>query len=538
MHKRATYAMFIVGLATLLLGALRLTLYTRATEVKAGDATRLSITIGTTDMITSLDPAQSYNFHDWEIFYNTNSGLLTYVPGTTQLIPGLAITMPEVSPDGLMYTFTLRPNLQFPDGTPLDADIVKWSIDRVSALEGAPSWLVTVFISEVQVINDTTIRFVLKQPCAFFPLLTTLAPYYPVNPNCFPGNHFAPDNTCGGIGPYTIIGWTKGVSMELKANPNYYGPSPQTPYITIKYFDSAVEMRQALENGEIDVAWRTLTPADYQALKANPDFKVIEGSGPFIRYLCFNTSASPFDEVNVRKAIAAAVERQSIAHNVFSDTMSALYSMVPIGVWSHRDSFLDSYGERNLNQARTLLRQAGYSETNKLMMDLWYPLEHYGPLEPDFAEALAAEIEETGMVSVTLHSAEWLTYINLIGKMPAFLLGWYPDYLDPDDYTFPFAHSTASADMGIFYDNPQMDELLERGQTITPIQGPEREAVYVQIQELWAEEVPTIPLLQGKLTAVTRKEVHNLIISPTGLLPYFTICRYRVYLPLLVHNYP
>jgi len=540
MSNRIVCIALVVALPVLLIAALWVALDTYSAKAQGQNAAQQSLIIGTTEDITSLDPAEAYSFHDWEILYNVGSGLLTYVPGTTELAPGLAITMPEVSPDGLVYTFTLRSGLQFPDGTAFYADAVKWSIDRVIALRGDPSGLVTNFVSEVQVVDSTTVRFVLNQPSALFPMLVATAPYYPVSPNCFPTYQFDPNSTCGGLGPYTIVTWTQGISVELRANPGYYGPRPQTPSIIVRYFDSASDMRQALEDGEIDVAWRTLTPADYQELRANPNFNVVEGGGSHIRYLCFNTTTSPFDDARVRTALAAAVDRQTIAHEVFSDTMSALYSMVPEGMWSHCDAFLDLYNQRNLGQARTLLRQAGYSETNKLVMDLWYPLEHYGPLEPDFAAALKANIEETGMVSVTLRSVDWSTYLSNIGAgtMPVFLLGWWPDYLDPDNYTWPFVHSTSSGNFGIFYNNPEMDNLLEEGRATTPIQGAAREAIYVDIQELWAEEAPTIPLLQGTLIAVTQDDVRDVIISPSGLLPYFTMGRYhKVYLPLVVRNY-
>lgn len=540
MSKRIVCIALAVGLPVLLLAVLWVALDTYSAKAQAQNAAQQSLIIGTTDEITSLDPAETYSFHDWEIFYNVGSGLLTYVPGTTELAPGLTITMPEVSPDGLVYTFTLMSGLQFPDGTPFNAHAVKWSIDRVMALGGDPSWLVGDFVSEVQVVDSTTVRFVLDQPFALFPALVATAPYYPVSPNCFPPYQFDSSSTCGGIGPYTIVTWTQGVSIELRANTGYYGPCPQTPSVIVRYFDDASEMRQALEEGEIDVAWKFLTPADYQELRADPNFNVVEGGGSHIRYLCFNTTTAPFDNASIRGGLAAAVDRQTIAHKVFSDTMSALYSMVPEGMWSHRDAFLDLYGQRNLTTTRTLLRQAGYSETNKLAMDLWYPLEHYGPLEPDCAAALAADIEESGMVSVTLRSADWSTYVDNLGAgtMPVFLLGWYPDYLDPDNYTWPLAHSTYAADVGIFYNNPEMDTLLEAGRATTPVQSAAREDIYVQIQELWAEEAPTVSLLQGTDIAVTQDEVRGVTISPSGLLPYFTMGRYyQVYLPLVVRNY-
>jgi hypothetical protein len=112
--------------------------------------------------------------------------------------------------------------------------------------------------------------------------------------------------------------------------------------------------------------------------------------------------------------------------------------------------------------------------------------------------------------------------------MPVYLLGWWADYVDPDNYTWPFAHSSASGGLGIFYDDEQMDDLLEAGRATTPVQGPAREAIYHEIQERWAEESPTIPLLQGKQLAVTRNGIRGVALSPLIAFPLSTIWDARV----------
>jgi peptide/nickel transport system substrate-binding protein len=538
MFKQIKFMLIPMGLAISLIAGLQMLIFTFHVNAMSPSKSTPTLTIGTTRSITTLDPAELSGDQEMEILYNAGSGLLTFVPGTSELVPGLAIAMPEFSSDGLVYTFTLRSGLQFPDGTPFDADVVKWSIDRVAALGGGISYMVTEYVSQTKVIDSSTVQFVLKQPVAFFPQLVANLPYYPVSPNCFPTYQFDPNSTCGGIGPYMIVKWEHGVSIELMANPDYYGQLPSISNIILRQFNSAAEMRQALETGEIDVAWKELSNLDYQELKTNPNLNVVDEPAGRIRYLCFNTTTVPFNNANIRVALAVAMDRETAAQTVFSDTRTALYSMVSEGIWSHQDSFLELYGQRNLELAQTLLAQEGYSETNKLAVDLWYPLDHYGPLEPQFAAALASNIEETGMVSVTLHYANWYEYWGTIGSgvMPVFLLGWFPDYMDPDNLTWPFAHSSSSGGFGIFYNNLEMDTLLEVGRITTPVWGAAREEVYADIQNLWAEEAPTIPLLQEVSTAVTQDEVHGINISPLGRLPYFTIYWYKLFLPMLVRN--
>ncbi|MGD1996095.1 MAG: ABC transporter substrate-binding protein [Anaerolineae bacterium] len=474
--------------------------------------------IGTTDSVTDLDPAQSYDFHTWEIHHNTMDTLYTYIPGTTELQPALA-TGYDVSGDKLEYTFYLREGLEFPDGTPFTADAVVWSINRVMRLEGDPSWLVTSFVESVEAVDEYTVKFTLASAVGFFPQLVATQPYSPVSPECYPEDDFDSDSTCGGIGPYTIESWARDEEIVLQADPDYYGDAPAHSDVVVKYYEDSTAMRLALDNGDIDIAWKTLTPSDYADFEDNPDFNYYEGPGAYIRYVCFNVTTEPFDDPLVRQAIAYAIDREAISGTVFQDTHQSLYSMVPMGMETHMDAF----PERDLEQARALLAQAGFDEDNPLQMDLWWTTDHYGPTEGDVATVIKQALEETGVIQVNLQSAEWATYTDYMGPgtMPVFLLGWYPDYLHPDNYSSSWAACDASEDLGIFYCNEDMDALLEQGRlTADP-----SEDIYSQIQTLWAEEVPTIPFTQGALLLVTQPNIGGVELDPTMFLHYFTLTK-------------
>jgi peptide/nickel transport system substrate-binding protein len=534
----------LVGTPTVLLVvALWTAMASPSAVVEAQGGPQLTLVIGTTDEVTSLDPAEAYDLGSWEILYNVASGLLSFVPGAGELAPGLATAMPTVSPDGLVYTFTLRSGLKFPDGTAFNAYDVKNSIERVIAHGGDVRLLVTDYVSKVETVGSYGVKFTLKEPFAFFPTLVAMAPYYPVSigEGCFDYGGLNPNCTCGGIGPYTIVGWDHGVSIELEVNPDYYGPPPATSRIIVRYYGTSADLRQAVEDGDVDMAWRTLSTDDYQALALDPDIQASESDSGYIRYLAFNTitETPPFDNANIRSAIAAAVDREGIVHDVFTDSMSPLYSMVPQGMWSHVDSFFDLYGERDLTATVALLEAEGYTETNKLEFELWYPVDHYGSTEPEFAAAIEEDLEESGVISVTVKGEAWADFRDdfMAGQLPAFLLGWRADYMDPDNYSWPFGYSMQSQDMGIFYDNPAMDELLESGRETTPVRGGARQVIYQDIQELWAEEAPTIALLQGLNFAVVEKGVRGVHPAFFELLPYFTLYRSAGYLPLLMRNY-
>ena len=400
------------------------------------------IILGTTDKITVLDPAKCYDFYTWEIFNNIGEGLLKYKPGTTEIVPGIAESY-EVSEDGKVYTFHLRSGLKFTDGTPLDASAVKYSIDRVMKLGLDPSWLVSAFVEKVEVVDELTVKFILKKPVSYFPSLVATVPYFPVSPKSYPADKMA-EPLVGHYGPYKIKRWIRDVELVLEANPDYYGTPPKTKEFIIKFYKDASTLRLAVETGEIDIAWRTLKPTDILDLKARGVLTIEEVPGPYIRYLVLRCNQAPFNDVRLRRAIAAAIDRNKICNEVYKGTVEPLYSMIPEGMWSHIDAFKEEYGVRNLTLAKELLKEAGYSEENPFEFELWYTPTHYGDLEADVALVIKESLEETGMMKVTLKSAEWATYAAEYiakGVMPIFLLGWYPDYLDPDDYTTCFLHS-------------------------------------------------------------------------------------------------
>jgi len=479
------------------------------------------IVIGTTDKVTDLDPSNAYDFFTWEVLNNIMEGLVKYKPGTDEIVPGIAERW-EVQENGKVWIFYLRKNVKFADGTPLTAADVVRSIKRVMRINGDPAWLVTEFVEDVVAIDDYTVKFVLQRPVGYFLAVAATPPYFPVHPN-YPDDKIVSDATWGGAGPYRIKEFKRDQYIVLEANPYYYGEPPKTKTVVIRFYKDAATLRLAFEKGEVDIAWRTLRPTDYEDLKKNPNYKVLEIPGSFIRYLVINVKTPPMDNVLVRRAIAAAIDRKEIAEVVFLNTMEPLYSLVPKGMWGHIDVFLDKYGDGNIDLAIQLLRQAGYSEAKKLRIELWYTPTHYGDTEVDVAQLIKEQLEKTGLIEVELKSSEWATYVDQLrkGQMMICLLGWYPDYIDPDNFLYPFLHSEANKWTGTGYANPQVNTLLEEA-SIKPDQAVRAE-LYKQVQQILAEDVPFIPILQGKLLIVLHKNVEGVMLGPTMLLYYWTI---------------
>lgn len=218
-----------------------------------------TIIIGTGDRVFSLDPNDAYSVHDWEILKNTGLPLLKVAPDGQELVPGAA-ELPEISPDGLQYNFRLKPGLTYADGSSLLAQDYVYAFQRLETLHGEISGLITQYVAGVTAPDESTVVIQLKYPAAFFPALAATTAFVPVNPAEFSLEELNPfPNELNGTGPYRMVSHEPGESMLLEKNPFYLEPDqPAIPNVLIRYFSDPVSLSRALEEGEIDIAWRGL----------------------------------------------------------------------------------------------------------------------------------------------------------------------------------------------------------------------------------------------------------------------------------------
>ncbi|QTA38026.1 peptide ABC transporter substrate-binding protein [Thermosipho ferrireducens] len=476
-----------------------------------------AIVIGTTDKIRTLDPANCYDYFSSNILQNVLAGPVDYEIGTANIKPWLFEKW-EVSEDGLIYTFHIRKDAYFEDGTQIDANVFKFSFDRVMKLNGDPAFLLTDVVKKTEVVDKFTFKVTLKYKFSAFVSVLGYTVAFPVNPKVVPENAFY-DFAPSASGPYKITEWIRDVRIVLEENPRYFGPKPKTKKIIIQFYENSQQLRLALETGEIDVAYRHLDPRDILDLQNVPGIKVYLGPSPQIRYLVVNVQQKPFNDPLVRQAIALAVNRKTITEDIFVGLTKPLYSMVPAGMWSH----VNVFPERDIAAAKEVLKLAGYSKANPLVIDLWYTPSHYGTTEADVAQVLKEALEETGMIKVNIKYAEWSTYVEyfLNGTMGLFLLGWYPDYLDPDDYLWPFLSVNGAKSLGSFYENKTVENLMIAGRAATNQFS--REMIYKQVQNFHASDVPYIPLWQGIADCEAWDYIKGIVLEPTQIFRYYIL---------------
>jgi len=507
---------------------------TTTPTTSAGPQYKDTIVVGTTDSVqTTLDPADAYDyFANDVVMYNVGGGLVDYAPGTTTIVPNLATSW-TVSSDGLTWTFNLRQGVKFADGTAFDANVVKYSIDRQMAIDEPEGPFAGVgldtLINKTVVTGPLQVQFVLNQPFSAFLAMVAFNAMFPVNPNVAPMhaivNYTGTVNTevPNDIGPYMLSNWQrtagKDVEMDFVPNPNWWNVSsgyPKTKNIIYKFYSDSTTLNLALQSGSIDIAYRQLAPADIQSYQSNTKFKVWQGPGQFIQYLVFNEKQAPFDKVDVRKAIATALDRSLITNTVFLGQTVPLYSMVPIGMSYHTDSFKTMYGDADTAKATSLLQSAGYSTSNPLKFTLTYPTGHYSSTDGT-ASALKQALEKTGVIQVTLANEPWANYKASTGadQLQVYIYGWYPDFIDPYDYTYPFLPPDGVGFLHTHYLSPTMSQLLHQAAGNTdPTAFPK---IYTQIQDQVATDVPMVPLFQGTTIVITNPAVGGIVLDPTTI---------------------
>jgi peptide/nickel transport system substrate-binding protein len=478
-----------------------------------------TIVIGTTDQPDKLEPADSYDFPGWWTIGQTHEGLLSLNPRTEEVEPGLASSW-TVSANGLVYTFKLRQGVTFTDGEKFNAKAVKQSFERALKLNGDPVFLLER-IKSVEAIDDYTVRITLSAPDATFPnKLAFIAPAFITSPKTFTGKTatetFAVTSARGtvGTGPYKLVQYKKDEIAVFEAYDKYWGDKPKTKRIIVRYFPGqggASTLAMALRKGDVDIAWRTLNPEDLGAFKSNRDVEVIKGVGGLsVRFAAFNVKYKPFDDPRIRQAFAYAVDREAIVSRVFGGLNTAAYSIVPIGLQFR----YETYPKRDLNKARQLLQAAGYSERSKLAINLWYDSSGHYSKEPDVAAVVKATLEETRLVDVKLQPLDWGTFVQKFtsGETGFFLLGWYPDYLDAENYLTPFLATSGSPSLGIFYGDPATDKMLD--EVVAANDRKTRDSLFKKIQQSMAETVPIIPLWYNSSEhyAVARKGISGLYL--------------------------
>ena len=477
--------------------------------------------MGTTDRVTELLFANSYDHYTWHVLRATSGALMKLDPDTLKLKGGIAESW-NISDDGLEYTFHIRPGITFWDGAKCDAHAVKWALDRTLRLDGPKGGVGLIkVIDHIDVLNDLTVKITLKQPDAVFLLRMeeSMAPALIYSPKSTPENEFA-QGRYAGIGPYKLVEYVPDQYVKYEAYAGYYGEPPKSKLVIEKMYADAAALRAAIEAGDVDFVFRTLSPQDIKDLEKNPNVVVkFFPPSPGVRYMLFNVTQPPVNDPLVRQGISYAVDRQAIIDQVFAGTVDPIYTMVP-KVDPPFFGAIDVFPERDLEKAVTLLKKAGYDKNRPLEVNLWYTPKHYGTTEADVAAVLKGSIEETGVVKISIQVLEWGAYVERMGAggFDMFLLGWHPDYLESSNFLAPWTTESPEGLGTYFNKHPNFDAYKHiMDVALATVDTAKRSKLYQAIQLLSVQDVPWIPLwsMTDEMVVAWRPNVHGAYLDIT-----------------------
>ena len=454
----------------------------------------------TIEPMVTLDPHMTVANTDYRETYLMYDRLVTYRGSSTTAAPMLAKSW-DISEDGLTYTFYLNDGAKFHDGTPVDADAVVASFVRALKLGEQGGWASTYagLLDEksVKAVDRLTVEFNLKD--RFAPFIPTLAVQALGIVNVPLAMQHETDGDLGkawlsqneaGSGCFMLKEYAANERIALSAVKDYWGGAPKIDEMIVQIITEASTQRLMLETGEIDGAENIPTIA-LDEMRKNTDMHVVDDPGFFIMFLILNTRKTLLKDVRVRKAIAHAVDYDSMIRDIVFGRASRLQSSLPKG-FPDADETIPLYNY-DLEKARGLLADAGYEKGLELNM-LIYPSEDWIKIATQLQSTLA-EIN----VKLNIQQYAWPTYIQMLsnGDHDLGMMAWTPDYADPHmQVWFYFYSKNAGPGWNFgFYNNPKVDDLIIAGRS--ELDATKRQEIYSEIQKVTVDEAPYIWLYQG-----------------------------------------
>ena len=462
--------------------------------------------------------------------------LVEFERGSTTIGPGLAETW-SVSDDGLEYTFNLRKGVKFHTTeffTPsrdFNADDVVFTFKRQLDKEHAwhqytagTAWeyfngmSMPSLLKDIVKVDDNTVKFMLTRPEA--PMIANLGMDFAsivskeyADKLAASGNKEDMNQKPIGTGPFKFLAYQKDAVIRYQAHDTYWAGKAAIDDLVFAITPDASVRHQRLKAGECHFNPYP-NPADLAAIKEDATLKLPQQEGLNVGYLAYNTTVAPFDNVNVRKALNMAINKQAILDAVFQGAGSAAKNPIPPTIWSYNDAITDD--PYDPAASKKMLSDAGVSG---LEMEIWaMPVQRpYNPNARRMAELLQADFAAVG-VKVTIVSYEWGEYLKRSkakDRAGAVLLGWTGDNGDPDNFLAVLLGCDAVGGSNrAQWCNKEFDDLIKKAKTVSDMA--DRTKLYEEAQVVFKREAPWATIAHSVVFKAMRNEVEGYKIDPFG----------------------
>lgn len=487
-----------------------------------------TIVVGLVAEPTSMDPQQVTDTNSARAQGSMFESLTTFEPGTFDLAPGLAESW-DISDDGLTYTFHLRDGVTFHDGTPFNAEAVKFNLERIldeshPYYDTGPFPFATFYFGAIDTIDatdDLTVTMTLSEP--FAPLLNNMATStgFISSPDAIKEHGADYNQQPVGTGPYRFVSWEHGTRITMEANPDYWGGEPAVANLVFRPITEEQTRLTELLSGGVNFIV-DVPPDNVAQIEADSNLQFVEQPGAHIWWLSINTQIKPFDDVRVRQALNYAVNKEAIVDGILQNTGEVAHTVVPpVLEWAYNpDAMKYPYDP---DKARELLEEAGATD---ISTTFWVTESGSGMQSPKtMAEAIQADLQQVG-INTEIVVMEWGAYLdkynNGMGDEAGLAeMSWHFGSGDPDvvlpltlqgDAVPPDGFNTGA------YKNDRVDELLQKTREVTDVD--ERGDMYKEIQEITSEEAPWLFVDNAKQNAAMTANIKGFVLSPTFLLDF------------------
>ncbi len=485
------------------------------------------------DNITSLDPHESFEATGGQICGNLYQRLVTPDPKQADKVIGQLAKSWEVSSDNSTYTFHLDPAAKFADGSPLTAEDVAFSIERIVKLDKSPAFIINQFgftkdnVTQLVTAKDAhTVEMKLGAPAAESFLLYCLSATVGCvvskkaclanqQNNDF-GNGWLKQHSAGS-GAFTLRTWNASETVILELSPQFTAQS-KIKRVILKHIADPAAQALMLKKGDVDVAY-DLTTEQLLPLQNDSSVSLVKERLSAIMLMSCNTTHELLKKPQVWQALKWALDYESIQKNILSQTYSVHQSFLPGGFPAALD---DTPFHKDVAKAKALLAEAGYPDGFEITLD-HYSMQPY----PDIAQAVQTQLGAIG-IKVSLIASE---NRQVLTKMRArqhqlAITSWGADYFDPNSNTEAFCvntdNSTNARNRTLAWRCGWSDEEFNQ-LTVQALHEPDpakRIALYEQIQRLHREKSPFIPMMQQVQTTACGKNITDVHMTVLEQWPY------------------
>ena len=413
--------------------------------------------------------------------------------------------------DPLTYVFHLRHGVRFQDGRPLTSRDVKWSFDSLLQGKVRSTKAATYrFVDHIETPDDFTVVFRMKEPSSTLPWNLCGAM------GIVPYGASADDMSRHpiGSGPFRFVSAQMDKEVVIERNDGYWGTKPKLKRVRFAVVPDTITRALELRKGSADLAIDALTSDMVLALQHEPNLKVLQAPGTVLAYIGFNLRDPVLKDVRVRRALAYAIDRRPLIHYLWRDFARPAASILPPESWAY-DANVATY-EYNPERARQLLDAAGYPAVNGVRFHLTMKTstEESSRL---MAAVFQQQLREVG-IALDIRTFEFATFFSDVthGQFEMYSLRWIGGNEDPDIFEYAF-HSARFPPNGAnrsFYFNPQVNKLIDEGRS--QLDPAARKKTYDEVQQILAEDVPSINLWYFDNVMVHSRRVRYLSLNPSG----------------------